>query len=451
VKRTLVGRMALVQLVVVLCALAAMVGLSFVAMTVALQRRWDHDLRALCDSGVELSARMSTKKRPTHWLMDELEDHQALGVRVELHDRSGAVLDSEGDGPALLAGGDGCRDQGSYRVCQATAGDVVILAGLSREGGLRDRALFVAVSAAVALILGVLAMLFTRAIARRSLSGLSSMATSIDRLQPGTDRRLPAPADYRELRVLERSFNDLLGRAEQALMMERRFAAEASHELRTPLTVLRAEIEELAGRDGGSGPAARALASVDGLIGLVEALLWLSRSQAPLDAEARALVNVPDLVRDHAGSVAAAYPRHTVEVDAPDELLVQADERLLGRAIANLIDNACKHSRAAGRVAIAVTEVAEDIVVAVSDDGPGVPAELRERIFEPFFRGGAARAETDGFGLGLPLASTVARAHGGTLTLATAPAGSRFVLRLPAYRPPVGPGSDQASRQAFNA
>lgn len=436
-KRTLVGRMALVQLCVVLCALGAMVGLSFVAMTFALERRWDDGLRALCDAGVEAAGRMHTKKRPVHWLMDELEDEKPAGVRVELQDAAGTVLEVEGDGPPLVARGAGCRDQGSYRVCEATAGDVRILAGLSREAGLRDRALFVGASAVVALALALLVTLLTRAIARRSLAGLSRMADGIDRLEPGTGHRLPAPADYLELRTLGDSFNELLARTEQALASERRFAAEASHELRTPLTVLRAEIEELARREGPGGPATRALGSVDGLTRLVEALLWLSRSQAPLAPEARALVNMADVVRDQARLAAAAYPQHALAVEAPDELLVQGDEPLLARAVANLVDNACKHSRGGGRVALAVAADGADVVVVVEDDGPGVPPDLRERIFEPFFRGGLSRAQTEGFGLGLPLSSSVARAHGGTLALAPTATGSRFVLRLPAFEPPA--------------
>jgi signal transduction histidine kinase len=429
-KPTLVRHMAGVQLAVVVGALAAMLFLSFGAVTFVLTRSWDKGLLALCQVGTKRAEKRAEKQQGPRWVLQELEEHRPIGVRVEVQELAGAVLGADGKGPPLAARGAGCRNQGAYRVCEAEAAGLRILAGQSRAEGLADRDLFMAASAVIAMVLALAALASSRLITRRALAGLSTMTSGIARLQPGTGQRVdPAPA-FAELDLLARSFDDLLGRVEEALAVERRFAAEASHELKTPLTVLRAEVEDLARAEAAGGAAGRALRAVDGLIRLVEALLWLARSQAPLDPAALDVVNLADLAREEAARARATYPGRVIEVDAPDEVLVTAEERLLGRAVANLIDNACKHSPVGTPVRVTVAEQAVTARLAVEDGGPGIPPEQRARVFEPFFRGGQARAR-EGFGLGLPLAHTVARALGGRVSLEPAGAGSRFVLELP--------------------
>ncbi|HEY0705562.1 MAG TPA: HAMP domain-containing sensor histidine kinase [Polyangia bacterium] len=436
---TLVGRMALVQLAVVLGVLAAMVGLSFVVVTYVLARNWDQGLLALCDVGVKRANRMLEKSSPDKprgpkWVMDEMEEHRPIGVRIELQDANGTLVVSDGKGPRLVAQGPGCRNQGEYRVCERHAAGLHVLAGHSRAPGLADRNAFVLASAVVALLLGLLAAALVRRIAARGLVGLSQMADGIARITPGTGTRLEKVPAYQELALLGQSFNGLLARVEEALAHERRVAVQASHELRTPLTVLRGELEELVEKDGTVG-AKRALGAADGLIRLVEALLWLSRSQAPLAADARGVVNLADVVREQVAHTRALHGQRPIDVVAPDEVLVSGNEPLLGRAVGNLIDNACKYTPGGGAVHVSVTPAAEAggaAQVTVTDEGPGIPADLHARIFEPFFRGGDARAKTDGVGLGRPLAHSVARAHGGELSLTPSERGARFVLSIPA-------------------
>jgi signal transduction histidine kinase len=441
---TLVGRMALLQLAIVLGVLAAMVGLSFVVVTYTLTRTWDKGLLALCDLGIKRVNRMndkpssgkasSDKPRGPRWVMDEMEEHRPIGVRIELQAAGGVLVLSDGKGPRLVSQQEGCRNQDDYRVCERRAGGYRVLAGHSRGPGLADRNQFVLVSAAVAGLLGLLAAGVVRRLAARGLAGLSNMAEGIGRLAPGTGSRLTQVPDYRELVVLGQSFNGLLARVEDALAQERRIAAQASHELRTPLTVLRGELEELVEKPAREG-AKRALGAADGLIRLVEALLWLSRSQTPLGADARAVVNLADVVREQATHARTLHGTRRIHVDAPDEVLVSGNEPLLGRAIGNLIDNACKHTPAQGEIRIAVGPAGDrgtSARVTVSDDGSGIPVELQARIFEPFFRGGEARATTEGVGLGLPFAHSVARAHGGTLVLIPGDRGACFALTVPA-------------------
>ena len=434
--RTLVGRMAVIQLAVVVAALGAMLLLSFAATTFVLTRSWDKGLLALCQVGAKRAEKRIEKQQGPKWVMEELEEHRPIGVRLEVQDDAGNLLGSDGKGPRLVSGVQGCRNQGSYRVCEAHAAGLRILTTISRAEGLQDRNLFVAASAVIALFLGLAAVATSRLITRRALAGLSTMASGIAALQPGTGQRVPPAAPYQELEVLGGSFNELLVRVEEALASERRFTAEASHELKTPLTVLRAEVEGLTRGEVAGGPAHRALLAVDGLIGLVEALLWLARSQGPLDADSFDVVNLADLAREQAGQVAAAHPPRPLQLHAPDEVLVAANERLLARAVANLIDNAFKHAPPGLPVRVEVGEQDGAALLAVEDGGPGIPPELRSRVFEPFFRGGGARAKTEGFGLGLPLAHTVARAHGGALYIED---GIRALsLRAPVPRPDVG-------------
>jgi signal transduction histidine kinase len=429
-KRTLVRHVALVQLAVVVGALAAMVVLSFAAVTFILTRSWDKGLLALCQVGTKRAQKRLEKQEGPRWVLEELEEHRPIGVRVELQDLAGAVLGADGKGPALVARGPGCRNQGGYRVCEAESAGLRVLTGQSRADGLADRNLFAAASAVIALALALAALASSRLITRRVLGGLSAMADGVARLRPGTGQRLgPAPA-FAELALLARSFDDLLARVEEALAVERRFAAEASHELKTPLTVLRAEVEALARDEGPAGPGGRALGAVDGLIRLVEALLWLARSQGPLDPASLDVVNLADLAREEVARLQATYPGRTIQLDAPDEVLVSAEERLLARAVANLIDNACKHSPPGTTVRVAVGEGGGLARLAVEDAGPGIASEQRARVFEPFFRGGQSRGR-DGFGLGLPLAHTVARALGGRVALEPAGPGSRFTLEVP--------------------
>jgi signal transduction histidine kinase len=425
--RTLVSRMAVLQVAVLLVALGAVVGLTFVFMTLDLQREWDEGLRSAVAPALERLRRRPSRATDPEWLED-LEDRRPTGARIEVQDARGAVLSAQGAGPALMAGRDGCRGQSGWRVCQTTVAGVRILAARPRQSALEARRRALWVIAGVALLVALAASLLARTINRRALAPLSQLARRLTAIRPGEDTHAGITPPFAELAALTRSFDDLLARFAETLARERRFAAEASHELRTPLTVLRGEVELIA---RGAGHPDQALRSIDHLGGLVEALLWLSRAQAPLDRSVLGVVNLADLAREQAAA-AALFPGRAVTVDAAEEVLVAADEALLTRAVANLVDNACKYGSSGTAVALSVSEGGGRAVLSVVDRGDDLPAELRELIFEPFFRAGRARASTRGFGLGLPLARSIARAHGGDIVLAASTAGAtRFELSLP--------------------
>jgi signal transduction histidine kinase len=243
---------------------------------------------------------------------------------------------------------------------------------------------------------------------------------------------LGATSGIREVDEVASRFDDLLGRIDETIARERRFSAQASHELRTPLTVLRGELElSLRDPEVSNGAMSRALASAETMSRLVDALLLFGRSESKFRAKELELVNVCDLVNDEVGSRSRDDAARISSI-VPEEALVLGEQHLLTHAIANLIDNACKHTPETATIAITVRLVPEGVTLLVADDGPGIAPGCEDRIFEPFFRDPHSRAQTEGHGLGLAFARSVARAHGGDVVLeANCRRGAVFSMRLP--------------------
>ncbi|KFG73638.1 ATP-binding protein [Streptomyces mutabilis] len=236
-------------------------------------------------------------------------------------------------------------------------------------------------------------------------------------------RRVPVPGTHDEVARLASTTNETLAALESSVERQRRFVADASHELRSPIASLRTQLEvaaahpELLDLDGAVEDTVR-------LQRLAADLLLLARLDAG-ERPADARVDLAELAREEAGG------RDGVRVRAEDDVTVAGSRGQLGRVLANLLDNGRRHARSA--VEVSVRRDGEAAVVAVADDGEGVPAADRERIFERFVRLDAARSRDDGgAGLGLAIARDVAVRHGGTLTVHDAPAGGAlFELRLP--------------------
>ena len=230
----------------------------------------------------------------------------------------------------------------------------------------------------------------------------------------------------RALVLLDRAVSE--ARASEAAM--RTFLADASHELRTPVAAIQATAERLL-RDQPARPARDAieagLARDSGRLGhLVDDLLNLAR----LDAHERPHREPVDLVDVASVAVAATHrtdPAARVELLTNGRTPVTGDRDALLRAVGNLIDNAFA---VADTVVVEVAQTANGPTLTVSDDGPGIPAEQRERIFEPFVR--LPRSPRGGTGLGLAIVRRTVESHGGTVTCEESPnGGARFTLRLP--------------------
>jgi two-component system OmpR family sensor kinase len=176
---------------------------------------------------------------------------------------------------------------------------------------------------------------------------------------------------------------------------------------------------------------------------LVEDMLLLARLDAgrPLTAEP---VDVAVLAIDAVADAHAAGPDHAWALDLPEdedsELTVTGDDHRLRQVLVNLLSNARLHTPAGTHITVRVRRVRDDVVVHVSDDGPGIPPELRDRLFQRFTRGDSSRARTSGStGLGLAIAHAVVAAHGGSISVSSSPAGSTFTVVLPAQTPAPAP------------
>jgi two-component system OmpR family sensor kinase len=384
----------------------------------------------------------------------------------------GAVTDphlAAGDGLCRLTAADrakllGLRDNapttvtlgsyGQYRVLATAADGGQYISGLPLapvDSTLRQVAIAeVAVFSSALLLAGVLGALWIR-LSLRPLRRVAATATTVTRLPLASgDVSMPAPvpdADPRtEVGQVGSAFNRMLGHVESALARRaasearlRRFAADASHELRTPLAAIRG-YAELARRYDGEVPAeiAHALSRVEAesarMSVLVDELLLL----AQLDA-GRPLATQPvDLTRlaiDVASDARAASPDHQWLLDLPEEpVIVSGDEHRLHQVLANLLSNAARHTPPASSVTLALTSGTgpESVRVTVTDDGPGIPAELQTEVFERFVRGSASRSPAAGSsGLGLAIVRAVTSAHGGLAEVSSRPGRTEFTITLP--------------------
>ena len=250
----------------------------------------------------------------------------------------------------------------------------------------------------------------------------------------GDPQRLPVPAARDEIQALALTLNDMLGRLAAGRARQRTFVADAAHELRSPLASMRTQLE-VARHLGEAGELPDdLLPEVDRLAALVEDLLLLARADADAPLPARVdEVGVADLLDQVVVGYRDARVLVVVGDSDPDAAVVaSADE--LRRAITNLVDNAVRHART--RVELVAVRAGRDVLVTVTDDGPGIPPADRERVFDRFTRLDDARdRDAGGSGLGLPIVRELVRRAGGTVSFGDDPELSRAELRLPADRP----------------
>ena len=239
-------------------------------------------------------------------------------------------------------------------------------------------------------------------------------------------RRLPDDGQD-EVANLARGFNDAAARVQALLLSHKALLANASHELRSPLTRIRMGLELIGPQPASSQPREEIARSIQELDQLIDEILLASR----LDAS-EADVGTPEPV-DLVGLAAEECARlqAQLQVDtASDALVVTGVGKLLRRAVRNLLENAHRH--AAGDVTVRLGTHGASVEIEVCDQGPGVPAELRDRIFEPFYRLPGASERDGGVGLGLALVKSIVARHGGSVVCTNRPSGGAcFCIRLP--------------------
>ncbi len=280
------------------------------------------------------------------------------------------------------------------------------------------------------LLLALLISIAAYPVARRLTMRLARLKTAVAAFGRGDLGNRAAVEGQDEIAALAQGFNDAAVRIEALVAAHRRLLAHASHELRTPLTRLRLGIE-LLGEQVDSVRRAELNRDLAELDDLLEEILLASRLEAlgetsRFDEECDLLAVVAEEV--------AHYPEAQLAFAASlrDLPCIRGDARLLRRLVRNLLENARRHGAPPVQV-----QIARDLALVrlrVTDAGAGVPAEDRERVFEPFYRGREAQ-ENVGYGLGLSLVRQIAERHGGTVEcLADADSISAFVVRLPLER-----------------
>ena len=288
-------------------------------------------------------------------------------------------------------------------------------------------------------MLALLGGLWLAGRAMRPITGLTEAARRIAQTRD-PDMRVPQPHADDEVAELARTLDEMLHsltasreETELALARQRQFVADASHELRTPLTSILANLELLAEvLDGEQGEAARsALRSSQRMRRLVADLLLLARADAGRQAPHQA-VDLSEVVTDAAAELEPVAGDHEISVSAPRGLEVEGARDELHRLVLNLMENALRHTDPGTAVEATVERSNGAVVLSVEDDGPGIPAELREKVFERFFRAHGDRSGSSG--LGLAIVKAVAESHQGSVTLEPPldGRGARFVVRFPA-------------------
>jgi signal transduction histidine kinase len=249
------------------------------------------------------------------------------------------------------------------------------------------------------------------------------------------DRRVPQPRGRDEIARLAGTMNEMLDRLDASNRQQQRFVADASHELRTPLARLRAEIEVAQGADPDNDAAlASLLEEVVNLQRLTDELLVLARSDAGVTEGAGRPVDLDDVVLEEVRAVDARGRGIDTRHVSAAQVVGHRDQ--LRRVVANLLDNAVRH--AADAVTLSLAETDGVVTLAVTDDGPGIPAGRRAQVFERFGRLDESRtADRGGTGLGLAIARDVVERHGGTIVVdPDYDAGARFVVTLPSSSAP---------------
>ena len=307
------------------------------------------------------------------------------------------------------------------------------------------------------------AVVAARAVVARSLRPLNRVAATaqqVSQLELARGevalavRVPPADADpASEVGRVGQAFNHMLNNVEEALAARqasetkvRQFVADASHELRNPLAAIRGYAElTRRGREQLPSDAAYAMSRVESeanrMSHLVEDLLLLARldSGPYLDLQP---VDLAEVVVNAVSDARAAGPDHLWRLSVPDEPVVGlADRHRLHQVVSNLLANARTHTPPGTAVETGVAVVAGEAVITVTDNGPGIPADIQSRVFERFTRADVSRVRTPGAatggstGLGLAIVAAVVEAHHGRVTVSSGPGHTRFTVTVPLAAP----------------
>ncbi len=279
---------------------------------------------------------------------------------------------------------------------------------------------------------------------RLGLRPIAAMTEAAGAITAGdTSRRVPPGPPGTEAARLGEALNTMIDTTSATNERMRRFVADASHELRTPLTTLGGYAALHGSRPPGSLDAEGRAAVDDAMrrIGdeaarmrrLVDGLLDLTGLESP-EALRREPVDLSEVLRDVVSDLRVVAPDRPVTLEAPDRLVVSADRDRVTQALVGLTSNAVRHTPSGTPVSLRVVRHDGRVRVEVADAGPGIPVEHLPHLFERFYRVDRSRSSgSGGSGLGLAVVDAVARAHGGSVAVASEPGrGTVFAFDLPA-------------------
>lgn len=236
-----------------------------------------------------------------------------------------------------------------------------------------------------------------------------------------------------ELRPIVDAINQCIARMGQQAATQRQFISDAAHQMRTPLTLLVAQIQFARQRENRDAPLAEALAGMHKssrkLTTLTDKLLLLAQAESAAPANACERVDLSALIAGVLEELIAFAQSREIDLGAEleDGMIVTGDEALTAALVTNLVDNALRYTQAGGRVTVHTERRDDMAIVRVIDNGPGIKAEARARVFERFYR---ASSHADGTGLGLPIVREIAHRQGGTVTLESGEGGIGLVATV---------------------
>lgn len=249
---------------------------------------------------------------------------------------------------------------------------------------------------------------------------------------------IEVPPTGDEIAELAASFNDMTEKLDRAFSIQKRFSADAAHELRTPLAVMQTKLDVFRKKGQHTPEEYEALtAAFQKQLGRLRSLVTELLDMANMEGEwTAAQVPLLELLEEVQTDLSSVAEGKTVSITlSGGEAYAWGNPELLYRAFYNLVENGIKYNVPGGRVAIEIQQGKDQVMVSVSDTGPGIPQAMREQVFEPFFRVDKSRSrEMGGAGLGLSMVDAIVRQHGGTVSLADCQGGgSCFTVTLPIH------------------
>ena len=276
--------------------------------------------------------------------------------------------------------------------------------------------------------------------ARRAVSGVEAVTRTARMISAGTiERRVPVKTRGDEIDQLAITFNQMLDRVETLLTELREMTDNIAHDLKSPVTRIRgvAEVTLTTGKSLGEyeAMAASTIEDCDRLLDMINTMLLISKTEAGVDKLNLEEIDLTHTVRDACELFrpSAEDKGITLSCETPEKLQVTGDVRMIQRMLSNLLDNGIKYTPPGGTVDVSVSKNGQHhVLISIKDTGVGISEPELSRIFERFYRGDQSRSQT-GVGLGLSLARAIARAHGGDISVTSAPGqGSTFTVTLPA-------------------